>query len=305
MDQLVSNNHGLIILSPELEQQLPFSVSEVIFHHKGENENFMLRSKDDEFFLLKKYRKDRKQRLGIELEIELCKYLRGQGVIVPHYQKFKNLNQTCLVDGHSFTIQRAVQGHMIYQTDKEHFYEIGKTYRSLHNLQMPSSLSSRMPKIDENTIGLSWNYLCEHKSVDRNLVEKFNQYKMLVLRQLDFSSKQLVHFDLHDGNIIYTREGMCMLDWEECGMGNGVFDLAVTMTRLVKLENPSNLINALLEGYGKVDLEQLKHATIFKFLYLASFVAKFDDILKGETLEQLLARYLGYFERLEHLDIHR
>ena len=57
MEQLVSNNHGLIILSPELEQQLPFSVSEVIFHHKGENENFMLRSKDDEFFLLKKYRK--------------------------------------------------------------------------------------------------------------------------------------------------------------------------------------------------------------------------------------------------------
>jgi Ser/Thr protein kinase RdoA (MazF antagonist) len=302
VDQSVNNNHGLIHLPLELEQNFSFSVSEVIFHHKGENENYMIRSKDDEFFLLKKYRKDRKQRLGIELEVELCKYLRDQGVVVPHYQKFKDLNQTCLVDGHSFTIQKAIQGHMIYQPDKDHFYEIGKIHRSLHNLQVPTSLSSRMPKIDENTIGLSWNHLSEHKSVDRNLIEKFNQYKKLVLRQLDFSSNQLVHFDLHDGNIIYTPEGICMLDWEECGMGNGVFDLAVTMTRLVKLENPSNLINALLEGYGKVDFEQLKNATIFKLLYLASFVAKFDDILKGETLEQLLTRYLGYFERLESRD---
>lgn len=304
MDQSISNKHNLIHLSLELEQHLPFSVSEVIFHHKGENENYMLRSKNDEFFLLKKYRKDRKQRLGIELEIELCKYLRGQGVIVPLYQKFKDLNQTCLLDGHSFTIQRAVQGHMIYQPDKKHFHEIGKTYRTLHDLRIPSSLSSQMPKIEENTIDLSWNYLSEHKSVDRNLIEKFNQYKMLVLRQLDFSSKQLVHFDLHDGNIIYTREGMCMLDWEECGMGNGVFDLAVTMTRLVKLENPSPFVKSLLEGYGKVDFEQLKYATIFKFLYLACFVAKFDDILRGETLEQLLKRYLGYFERLENQDFH-
>jgi Ser/Thr protein kinase RdoA (MazF antagonist) len=131
-----------------------------------------------------------------------------------------------------------------------------------------------MPKIEENTIDLSWNYLSEHKSVDRNLIEKFNQYKMLVLRQLDFSSKELVHFDLHDGNIIYTREGMCMLDWEECGMGNGVFDLAVTLTRLVKLENPSPFVKSLLEGYGKVDFEQL------------------------------LKRYLGYFERLENQDFH-
>lgn len=189
VDQSAIYNHGLIHLPLELEQHFPFSISEVIFHHKGENENYKLRSKDDEFFLLKKYRKDRKQRLGIELEIQLCKHLSSQGFIVPHYQKFKDLNQTCLVDGHSFTIQRAVQGHMIYQPDKEHFYEIGKTYRILHNLQMPFSLSSRMPKIDENTIGLSWNYLSEHKSVNRNLIEKLSQYKMLVLLQLDFSSK--------------------------------------------------------------------------------------------------------------------
>lgn len=253
-DQSVNSKDDPIQLPLELEQKFPFFVSEMIFHHKGENENYLIRSKDNEFYLLKKYREDRKQRLGIETEIELCTYLRDQGILVPEFQNFKDLKQTYLVGAQCFTIQKATHGHMIYRPDEEHFYEVGMAYRRLHNLQLPCSFSSRMPIIDENTLASCWHYLSEHKSVDPNLIQKLNHYKVLVLEKLDFSSRNLVHFDLHDGNIIYTPEGICMLDWEECGMGNGVFDLAVSMTRLVKLDNPATFVKALLEGYGKVDL---------------------------------------------------
>jgi hypothetical protein len=37
VDQSVNNNYGLIHLPLELEQNFSFSVSEVIFHHKGES----------------------------------------------------------------------------------------------------------------------------------------------------------------------------------------------------------------------------------------------------------------------------
>lgn len=105
--------------------------------------------------------------------------------------------------------------------------------------------------------------------INQRQIEQFEHYKEASLKCLDFSFNNLVHFDLHDGNIIYTSNGLCLLDWQECGKGNGIFDLAVTNRRLIKLREASSYRKALLSGYGETDLMQLKHATIFKFLYLA------------------------------------
>jgi Ser/Thr protein kinase RdoA (MazF antagonist) len=189
---------------------------------------------------------------------------------------------------------------MICNPDEEHFYEIGKSYRKLHNLKLPSDLTQKIPKLDSNTLNESWSFLKNSKHMRQDQIKQLEDYKEESLKHLVLSSNNLVHFDLHDGNIIYTSKGICLLDWEECATGNGIFDLAVTNTRLVKLKEESTLRKALLKGYGETDLTQLKYATIFKFLYLTSFVAKFEDVLiGGETLENLLDRYLSYFRKLE------
>ncbi|MFZ4713762.1 MAG: phosphotransferase enzyme family protein [Bacteriovoracaceae bacterium] len=279
---------------------LPFNSKRVIFHHKGENENFILRADNGQSFILKKYRQDRKQRLEIELEIELCKFLRKSGIIVPEYKTFKDGESVLFLDDHKYTIQEIVSGYMIYRPDDNHYYEIGKSYRKLHNLNLPPDLSSQLPSIDKDTISSAFHYIEENKTIDIDVVKKLSQFKNKAISNLDFSPKNLVHFDLHDGNMIYTPQGLCMIDWEECGLGSGVFDLAVSMTRLIKMNDSSSLIKALLHGYGKVDFEQLKYATIYKYIYLACFVAKFEDILKNESLGQLLTRYLGYFEKIEN-----
>lgn len=278
---------------------LPFSVTELTFLHKGENENFFIKTSTNESYILKRYREERKQRLEIGVEIELCHYLRKNSIEVPEYIPFRDGNFVYNEENRKYTIQKAISGFMIWNPDEEHMREIGKTYRKLHRLTIPSSLKTNLPRINESTLNEVWPHLINSKNTKPIHIEQFEHYKQETLENLNFTSDHLVHFDLHDGNIIYSPRGLCMLDWEECGLGNGIFDLAVTNTRLLKLDHSVPLRKALLDGYGEVELTQLKYATIFKLLYLAAFVAKFEDVLQGgQTLENLLDRYLGYFKQL-------
>ncbi len=292
-----------MIIAQEILSLLPFSINLVTFHHKGENENFAIRSSDNYFYVLKKYRQDRKQRLDIDAEINLCNFLRENGLKSPQYVPFQDGSFVIIKNNSKYTLQRMILGFMICNPDEKHFFEVGKTYRKLHELKLPLTIKQKLPQLDSNTLNQAWPSLTKSKNLTQTQIDQLEHYRHESLKHLNFESSHLVHFDLHDGNIIYTENGLCMLDWEESGIGNGIFDLAVTNTRLIKLEDSTSFREALLSGYGKIDSQQLKHATIFKFLYLASFVAMYEDVLiGGETLENLVNRYLGYFKKLDVID---
>jgi Ser/Thr protein kinase RdoA (MazF antagonist) len=62
----------------------------------------------------------------------------------------------------------------------------------------------------------------------------------------------LIHADLHPGNLLFQRDGVGAIDFDECGWGCFLYDLAVILSELRDRPAYAALRQALLRGYRQV-----------------------------------------------------
>jgi Ser/Thr protein kinase RdoA (MazF antagonist) len=62
----------------------------------------------------------------------------------------------------------------------------------------------------------------------------------------------LIHSDLHQENYLFHRGRVGAIDFDDCGWGHFVYDLAVTLSELQHLPDPVALRAGLLRGYRSV-----------------------------------------------------
>lgn len=62
----------------------------------------------------------------------------------------------------------------------------------------------------------------------------------------------LIHADLHPGNLLFSREGVGAIDFDDCGWGCFAYELAVTLSELRARPAYPLLRQALLRGYRQV-----------------------------------------------------
>jgi Ser/Thr protein kinase RdoA (MazF antagonist) len=62
----------------------------------------------------------------------------------------------------------------------------------------------------------------------------------------------LIHADLHQGNYPFHQDQVSAIDFDDCGWGHFIYDLAVTLSEVSVLGNYSALRNGLLAGYQRV-----------------------------------------------------
>ncbi len=62
----------------------------------------------------------------------------------------------------------------------------------------------------------------------------------------------LIHADLHPGNLLFQRDQVGAIDFDECGWGCFLYDLAVTLSELRSRPAYAELRQALLQGYRQV-----------------------------------------------------
>jgi Ser/Thr protein kinase RdoA (MazF antagonist) len=62
----------------------------------------------------------------------------------------------------------------------------------------------------------------------------------------------LIHSDLHQENYLFHRGGVRAIDFDDCGWGHFVYDLAVTLSELQHLPDSAALRAGLLRGYRAV-----------------------------------------------------
>jgi Ser/Thr protein kinase RdoA (MazF antagonist) len=70
----------------------------------------------------------------------------------------------------------------------------------------------------------------------------------------------LIHADLHLGNALFHRGGVRLIDFDDCGTGPRLYDLAVALWELRERPDYSVFRKALLTGYGalrKIDVTHL------------------------------------------------
>jgi Ser/Thr protein kinase RdoA (MazF antagonist) len=78
----------------------------------------------------------------------------------------------------------------------------------------------------------------------------------------------LIHADLHQGNYFFAGRRVCAIDFDDCGWGHHLHDLAVTISELRGHRRYRSLRTALLRGYRAVRRLPIEHER-----YLETFEA--------------------------------
>jgi Ser/Thr protein kinase RdoA (MazF antagonist) len=76
----------------------------------------------------------------------------------------------------------------------------------------------------------------------------------------------LIHADLHHRNLLFGREGIGAIDFDDCGYGHWLYDLAVPLTVLRHHPAHDGLRQGLLSGYHRrrpLPVDQEAHLETF------------------------------------------
>lgn len=112
----------------------------------------------------------------------------------------------------------------------------------------------------------------------------------------------IIHRDLHLNNFLFHNEDVYVVDFEMCGWGHYLFDLALTLLSLEGQKHPTPLQSALLEGYRRerpLPQEQWRYIDAFVAMRI---VQKVNMSLRweGPTQQSLRTRHLsGSVKRLD------
>lgn len=93
----------------------------------------------------------------------------------------------------------------------------------------------------------------------------------------------LIHRDIHPENIVFGRYGVAVIDFEGCGWGHYLYDLAVTLFRLEDHGNRCAVLReAFLEGYQRVRPIPESHRAYLETFVTLRVVNKINGLLLRE-----------------------
>lgn len=127
------------------------------------------------------------------------------------------------------------------------------------------------------------------------------------LQSIGESSKEfgMIHRDLQSSNVVFHEDAMHIIDFDHCGLGHYMYDLALPYLRLERLgERCSPMREALMEGYLSRRVLPDNHRAILEtFIHmhvmnqLIRIVVKFPD--RYSELRQVVSR-LEQFASTQH-----
>jgi Ser/Thr protein kinase RdoA (MazF antagonist) len=82
----------------------------------------------------------------------------------------------------------------------------------------------------------------------------------------------LIHGDLIFANVVFQRGEPCAIDFDDCGFGYYLYDLAILLDRIEMREDYAALRGALLDGYRQTRPLAAEHAALLDLFLLARWV---------------------------------
>lgn len=91
-------------------------------------------------------------------------------------------------------------------------------------------------------------------SYQKRLFEAVGRRLGATTRRLGFGRDVfgLIHGDLIFPNLVLRRDQVCAIDFDDCGFGHFLYEIAILLDRVEMREDYESLRTALLEGYGQV-----------------------------------------------------
>lgn len=181
----------------------------------------------------------------------------------------------------------------------QHLEQVGMLTARLHDysamLTVPTTFTRNVvdrvdPEFEDSVAGLvQRDWSVEAAGLIRAAFPRFRDIQTRLGN--DPSVFGVIHADIHHWNYLFYRGEIRLIDFDDCGWGHYLYDLAVTAQQIARLPQGPALWEALLGGYRRVrDLSPEHEAMIESFRMLREIQDMHFDLTQRGDSSRLLPR---------------
>jgi len=232
----------LRVLALKVLKRYPIKVKSVTFINHAENTTFRITAANRKKFLLRIHRSHYHTKPAILEELMWLQRLARKGLGVPrpiaslngHF--VETMAQADLQGERNCSLLSWTDGKFVTKSvQPAHLYEAGKLIADLQNQTPKTKTQHRRYWTADGLVGSQPKF----GSIDRlsgvtpKEQKRITAARKNILRKLKFFEKKyphrmgLIHADLHFRNIVMTADGPAAIDFDDCGYGFLVYDLAI------------------------------------------------------------------------------
>ena len=173
--------------------------------------------------------------------------------------------QTGMPASYPVTVLSWLDGQILPQDRRSphHFYRLGQLVAKLHDhaQHWTPAFELDRPLYDSTSVLRTDNIFGEEAVTYKQLPEDVQEYLQRLYEQLQEveqrlgkSSNQfgLIHSDLSFGNVLFTTDAVLPIDFDDCGFGYYLYDLAVILAGPWERPGFQQRRDALLQGYREI-----------------------------------------------------
>ena len=163
------------------------------------------------------------------------------------------------------TVLSWLEGQILPQDHRSphHFYRLGQLVAKLHHhaQHWTPAFELDRPLYDSTSVLRTDNIFGEEAVTYKQLPEDVQEYLRRLHEQLQEVEQRfgkspdqfgLIHSDLSFGNVLFTTEAVLPIDFDDCGFGYYLYDLAVILAGPWERPGFQQRCNALLHGYREI-----------------------------------------------------
>lgn len=217
------------------------------FHMTSENTTYIIKKENIPLYTLRISRKGYRTRSQLEAELKWLGIIKGVSYAQP-------VSGVLDIEGYFCVFFRYIEGKMPEYNDENALYNIGRTAALLHKYA-DICLDRPLWNIENMTgrkgIWGDWRENTELSGKDIDIIEKSLSIAENNISGYCSRKYGLIHADLRVTNII-ENNGLCVIDFDDCGYGYFMQDLASALSFMENSENIEALKNAWFMGYETV-----------------------------------------------------
>lgn len=290
-------------LSKVALSEFPIKVKTISLINHGENTTFKIKSSDGKKYVLRIHRSDYHSSKGLLEEFRWMNTLKMDGLSLPFPILSKKGSPIVSVSSPEIGQPRHcdllewVEGHFKEKgLSPKHLYALGKLIAKIHSKSRYFKSKHRTTWTAEDMLGKSAKFgslsQIDGATSSQLKIIRSGQLKYLkILKDLEhrFPNRMgMIHSDLHFGNLLWTRSSIGIIDFDDCGYGFFMQDLAtpawmIQLNKKISPESKELLVQALLEGYSSEipmddhDRKMLEHFAVVRELMILAWLQSRRD----------------------------
>ena len=290
-------------------KKYPIEVVQLKFINHGENTTYKVISKKGNF-LLRIHRKNYHSKKAILEELGWVKQLSENTDFIQ--KPIPSINGLLLEeitigdtsDSRFCSVLTWIDGNIRYRSLTQNtMFNAGRLVGNLHKSTFKQKVKHRNYWDAEGLLGVNAKFGSLHNlkpEIKKEEYKILEECRMMTLNKIEnYNSKNphklsMIHADLHFGNIIWKKNEPIPIDFDDCGFGSQMYDLAITL-------NASNYLFKLSQKKSK----QLFVESLFKGYSSTQNLSKEDiDILPYFKLTRNLTMLGWAYDRRDVPDIY-